>query len=47
EQLKTIQYLGAVLGTIGGFVIWQPLLSLSVLAVIGGTIYLTDRALFQ
>jgi uncharacterized membrane protein YheB (UPF0754 family) len=47
EQLKTIQYLGAVLGTIGGFVIWQPLLSLSVLTVIGGTIYLTDRALFQ
>lgn len=42
EQLKTIQYLGAVLGTIGGLVIWEPLLSLGIIALIFGTIYLLD-----
>jgi len=31
EQLRYIQYLGAVLGTIGGLVIWSPLLALVVL----------------
>lgn len=46
EQLRTIQYLGAILGTIGGFVIWEPVLSLSVLGVIFGTVYLVDRQLF-
>lgn len=45
EQLKTIQYLGAVLGTIGGFVIWQPLYSLAVLGALSGSVYLADRAL--
>lgn len=47
EQLKTIQYLGAVLGTIGGFVIWEPILSLVALSVIFGTIYLIDWRLYQ
>lgn len=47
EQLKTIQYLGAVLGTIGGFVIWEPILSLVVLSVIFGTVYLIDWRLYQ
>lgn len=47
EQLKTIQYLGAVLGTIGGFVIWEPILSLGVLTLSFGTIYLIDWKLFQ
>lgn len=47
EQLKTIQYLGAVLGTIGGFVIWEPILSLIVLSVVFGTIYLIDWRLYQ
>ncbi len=46
EQLKTIQYLGALLGTIGGFVIWEPLLSMSILAVLFGGIYLIDKKLF-
>lgn len=46
EQLKTIQYLGAVLGTIGGFVIWEPVLSLSVLLFCFGTIYIVDRILY-
>ncbi len=47
EQLKTIQYLGAVLGTIGGFVIWEPIISLVALSVIFGTIYLIDWRLYQ
>jgi uncharacterized membrane protein YheB (UPF0754 family) len=47
EQLKTIQYLGAVLGTIGGFVIWQPILSMLVLGTAGGSVYLIDRWLYQ
>ena len=34
EQLRYIQYLGAVLGTIGGLVIWSPLLSLSILVTL-------------
>lgn len=47
EQLKTIQYLGAVLGTIGGFVIWEPVISLLVLSTLFGTIYLIDRMLYE
>ncbi|MEX0662544.1 MAG: DUF445 family protein [Balneolaceae bacterium] len=42
EQLKTIQYLGAVLGTIGGLVIWEPLLSLGMIALGFSTIYILD-----
>jgi uncharacterized membrane protein YheB (UPF0754 family) len=34
EQLRYIQYLGAVLGFIGGLVIWEPIISLSVLTVL-------------
>jgi len=45
EQLLTIQYLGAILGTIGGFVIWEPLLSLTIITLIATTIYTTDRIL--
>lgn len=47
EQLQTIQYLGALLGTIGGFVIWQPVLSLIILGTLGGTVYIADRILYQ
>jgi uncharacterized membrane protein YheB (UPF0754 family) len=47
EQLQTIQYLGALLGTIGGFVIWQPILSLIVLGSIGGSVYAADKMLYQ
>lgn len=42
EQLHTIQYLGAVLGTIGGFVIWEPMLSLVMIGTLFGILYLTD-----
>ncbi|WP_069131797.1 DUF445 domain-containing protein [Rhodohalobacter halophilus] len=47
EQLKIIQYLGAVLGLIGGFVIWEPVLSLTFLTLFGVTVVLTDRVLYQ
>lgn len=47
EQLKTIQYLGAVLGTIGGFVIWEPVLSLGMLGLTFGAIFLLDRFLVK
>lgn len=45
EQLHTIQYLGAVLGTVGGFVIWQPTLSIAVIGTISVLIYAADRLL--
>lgn len=34
DQLQYIQYLGAVLGTFGGFVIWQPIASLTIITFI-------------
>ena len=34
DQLRYIQYLGAVLGTFGGFVIWQPIASILFIATI-------------
>lgn len=47
EQLKYIQYLGAVLGTIGGFVIWEPLLSIIILSIFGTLILLVDHLLYK
>ncbi len=47
EQLKYIQYLGALLGTIGGLVIWQPQLSLLFLTLLGGSVYLADRIIHR
>lgn len=47
EQLRTIQYLGAVLGTIGGFVIWEPILSLTVLGLFFSSVYFVDRLLYS
>jgi uncharacterized membrane protein YheB (UPF0754 family) len=39
DQLQYIQYLGAVLGTFGGFIIWEPVASMVVLTfIIGSTI---------
>lgn len=34
DQLQYIQYLGAVLGTLGGFIIWKPIASLIILSSI-------------
>ena len=45
EQLLTIQYLGGVLGTIGGFVIWQPLFSISVIGLLTILIFSADHLL--
>lgn len=47
EQLNYIQYLGAVLGLIGGFIIWEPLLSVTVFGTILVIILLTDSLLFN
>ena len=47
EQLRYIQYLGAVLGVIGGFVIWEPLLSVIVLSSLSIVILLLDKLLYQ
>lgn len=47
EQLRYIQYLGAVLGLIGGFIIWEPILSLIVLGSLGGSLLVLDKLLYQ
>lgn len=47
EQLRYIQYLGAVLGVVGGFVIWEPLLSIIILASLFGSLLLLDQLLYQ
>ncbi|MBD3615587.1 MAG: DUF445 family protein [Gracilimonas sp.] len=36
DQLQYIQYLGAVLGTFGGFIIWEPVASIVLLTLIIG-----------
>lgn len=45
EQLRYIQYLGALLGTIGGLVIWEPLLSLAVLGLLYVMIISLDKSI--
>ncbi|MBO6575269.1 MAG: DUF445 family protein [Rhodothermales bacterium] len=47
EQLNYIKYLGGVLGTIGGLVIWQPLLSVALLGTIGLTLWGLDEAIYR
>lgn len=47
EQLRYIQYLGAILGTIGGLVIWSPLLSITVLGLLMASILLLDYLLVK
>lgn len=47
EQLRYIQYLGAILGLIGGFVIWEPLLSVIVLTSFSAILILLDQLLYQ
>lgn len=47
EHLRVIQYLGAVLGTIGGFVIWEPVTSLLVLTTIAGVVLLADTGIHR
>jgi len=47
EQLNYIQYLGAILGTIGGLVIWQPLISTLALALIVFIVIALDNFLIK
>ncbi|GAA5520798.1 DUF445 domain-containing protein [Aliifodinibius salicampi] len=47
EQLRYIQYLGAVLGLIGGFIIWEPLISLSALGIIFISVLALDHLLYR
>ncbi|MEX0844063.1 MAG: DUF445 family protein [Balneolaceae bacterium] len=47
DQLRYIQYLGAVLGTFGGFIIWEPVASIVLLAFIISSTILADLLLFK
>ncbi|PQJ35486.1 hypothetical protein BSZ35_13515 [Salinibacter sp. 10B] len=47
EQLNYIKYLGAVLGIIGGLIIWAPAVSLAVVTTVGLVVYAVDEALFR
>lgn len=47
DQLQYIQYLGAVLGTLGGFIIWEPVASLIILGSIIGITIGVDSLLIQ
>lgn len=47
EQLRYIQYLGAVLGLVGGFLIWEPLLSVIVLGTAAGLFLLLDHLIYS
>src|SRR5690625_7533055 len=47
EHLKVIQYLGAVLGTIGGLIIWEPGISLLALALISGIVLAVDHQILR
>lgn len=47
DQLQYIQYLGAVLGTLGGFIIWEPVASLIILGSIIGITIGVDFLLIQ
>lgn len=47
EQLRYIQYLGAVLGFIGGFIIWEPMLSIIILSSFSALLLLIDQLLYQ
>lgn len=47
DQLRYIQYLGAVLGTFGGFIIWEPVASIMVLTFIIGATVLADSLILR
>ena len=46
-QLTYIKYLGAVLGMLGGWVIWAPVPALAVLGTLGGGVALLDVLLYR
>ncbi len=47
EQLNYIKYLGGILGVVGGFVIWEPILALAVLAAFSLGLWGLDEALYR
>jgi len=47
EQLNYIKYLGGVLGSLGGLVIWRPLLALTAFATVGLSLYLADEVVWR
>jgi len=47
EQLNYIKYLGAVLGIVGGLIIWAPAAALAFFTTLGLGIYAVDEALFR
>jgi hypothetical protein len=47
EQLNYIKYLGAVLGIVGGLIIWAPAPALTVVTTLGLVVYAVDEALFR
>lgn len=47
EQLLYIQYLGTILGILGGLLIWQPLIMVTFFATLVGTLALIDIALYN
>tara|TARA_R110002096_G_scaffold231766_4_gene421499 strand:- start:3066 stop:4202 length:1137 start_codon:yes stop_codon:yes gene_type:complete len=47
DQLQYIQFLGAVLGTFGGFVIWKPLASLVLLVIVISVTFGLDSLLYH
>lgn len=47
EQLRYIQYLGGILGVIGGLVIWEPVVSTIILAGLAILIFLLDNLLLK
>jgi uncharacterized membrane protein YheB (UPF0754 family) len=47
EQLNYIKYLGGILGVVGGFVIWEPILALAVLVALSLGLWAADEALFR
>lgn len=47
EQLNYIKYLGGILGSVGGLIIWQPVLALLGLGSLAASLYLLDEALYR
>ncbi len=47
DQLDYIKSMGGVLGFVGGFVIWRPLLALAVFGALGLTLFALDVALLN
>lgn len=47
EQLRYIQYLGAVLGCIGGLVIWEPVISVIGLGLTATVVVVLDGVLYR